>query len=146
VSGMTKEDWNYQFGFVSEHLEHLGYGVVEAAGVDDHVEFDDRVVYINSRYHAETRFYTLLHELGHVDIYENTAAEFEADHPMYYMAGDGRTERSNAAKVSIVAEEIEAWKRGRWFARYAGLDLDEDKYNKHMTEALMSYINWAAGR
>ena len=144
MRGMIKEDWDYQFGFVAEHLEHLGYSVVEAPGVDDHVEFDTRVVYINSRCHAETRFYTLLHELGHVDIHENDAAEFEADHPMYYQAIDGRTERSKAAKVSIVAEEIEAWKRGRWFARDAGLDLDEAKYDKHMTEALMSYISWAA--
>ena len=141
---MTKNDCEYGIGFVTEHLEHLGYEVVEASDEEDRVEFGESVVYINSRCHPETRFYTLLHELGHVDIYENDAVEFAADHPMYYQAQDGRTARSKAGRVSILAEEIEAWKRGRWFARNEELDLDEEKYDRHMTEALMSYINWAA--
>jgi hypothetical protein len=141
---MTATDWGYGIGYAAAWLESYGYEVIEASDEQDRVEFEGDVVYINSRCHPETRFYTLLHELGHVDIYENGAAEFAADHPMYYRADGGRTTRSKAGRVSILAEEIEAWKRGRWFAREAGLDLDENKYDRHMTEALMSYINWAA--
>jgi hypothetical protein len=141
---MTKADWDYQFGYVAGYIKSLGYTVKETPHEQERVEFDEKVIYINSRNRSETRFYTLLHEFGHVEIYEDGAEEFEADHPMYYRIEDGRVERSKACKVSIVAEEIEAWKRGRWFARSEDLTINEKKYDKQMTEALMSYINWAA--
>lgn len=141
---MTKFDWEEQIGFVTEELAEYGYVTVEHTDAEDRVEFDEKRVYINSRCHPETRLYTLLHEFGHVDIFENAAADFAADHPMYYRVKDSRTERSKAARVSIVAEEIEAWKRGRWLAREYELYIDEEKYDRHMTDALMSYVNWAA--
>ncbi len=140
----TKDEWNAQVEAVVDKLQSLGYSVKFCTDADDRVDFEDAVVYINSRCHPETRFYTILHEYGHVDICEHSATEFEADHPLYYRTSDGRTERSHACRVSILAEEIEAWRRGRWFARNAGLKINENKYDKHMTEALMSYINWAA--
>ena len=141
---MTKEHWECQINDIKTYIENYGYTVVEATDEEDRVEFSEFVVYINSRNHPESRFYTMLHEYGHIDIYENAAEEFAADHPMYYRAQDGRTARSKAGRVSIMAEEIEAWKRGRWFARDAGMEIDEDKYDRHMTDALMSYINWAS--
>ena len=79
-----------------------------------------------------------------MDIYENSADDFEADHPMYYQINSVRTARSKAARVSIVAEEIEAWKRGRWLAREFELYINDRKYDRCMTNALMSYVNWAA--
>ena len=141
---MNKLAWKKQITQVIEMIRGLGYDVVQETDVDDRVEFSEKTVYINSRCHPETRFYTLLHEYGHIDICENSADEFEADHPMYYRNADGRTERSKAARVSILAEEIEAWRRGRKLARNRNLVVNEAKYDLHMTDALMSYINWAA--
>ena len=141
---MTKFDWEEQIGFVAAELRGVGYTVIESTGAEDRAELDDRVVHINSRCHPETRFYTLLHEFGHVDIYENSADDFEADHPMYYRIDSARTARSKAARVSIIAEEIEAWKRGRWLAREFELYINDRKYDRCMTNALMSYVNWAA--
>ena len=124
----------------------MGYKIIYGTDEEDRVEFDTKAVYINSRYHPETKFYTLLHEYGHAYIFENLAEKFESDYPMYYRAQDSRTERSKSARVSIVAEEIEAWKIGRQFARNLYMHIDEDKYDTHMTENLMSYIDWAAGK
>ena len=141
---MTTFDWEEQIGWVVGELEEYGYGVIQYTDAQDQVDLEGRVVHINSRCHPETRFYTLLHEFGHVDIYENAAQDFEADHPMYYRHNAVRTPASKAARVSIIAEEIEAWKRGRWLAREYELHIDDAKYDRHMTDALMSYVNWAA--
>jgi len=143
---LTKDIWNQQSKVVIDKLRSVGYSVSEYSDADDRVDFSEARVHINSRCHPETRFYTLLHEYGHVDICVHSADQFEEDHPLYYRTSDGRTERSHAGRVSILAEEIEAWKRGRWFARKAGLKINESKYDKHMTDALMSYINWAADK
>ena len=142
---LTRHDWKDQCDIVEGFLEDYGYQVVYEKCAQDRVEFEEKRVYINSSCWPETKFYTLLHEYGHVEIYEVSRDEFSADVPRYYTVQDGRVERSNAVKVSVLAEEIEAWKLGRRRARAEGLYVDEDKYNRHMTEALMSYIDWAAG-
>lgn len=141
---MIKQDWEYQIGYLSEAVREFGYEIVEQTDTEDRVEHQERVVYINSRSHPETRFYTLLHEYGHIEISETAAVEFAADHPMYIHADDGRSARTSAYKVSLLAEEIEAWKRGRWFARNESLYVDDVKYDKNMTDCVMSYIDWAA--
>jgi hypothetical protein len=73
---------------------------------------------------------------------------FSRLHPMYVhspdMDDDGRREKGKAYRVSLIAEEIEAWKLGRRFATTQGLWIDNTKYNKHMTDAVMSYITWGA--
>jgi len=138
------ETWLDQIHVVKDILSEYGYVVYEFTDAEDSAILEERIIHINSRNHPETRFYTLLHELGHVEIYENQSEEFEAAHPVYVRVHDGRTYRSNAGKVSLIAEELEAWKIGRGIAQQYNLYIDNKKYNKHMTDALMGYINWVA--
>ncbi len=144
---MNKQSWLKQIDHLREVLFGMGYVLCEATDVEDSVHFQEREVHINSRQHPETRFYTILHELGHIMVAENSDT-FSADVPMYVhshtMPNDGRRERGKAYRVSLVAEEIEAWKLGRRFAIAQGLWVDNEKYNKHMTDAVMSYIEWSA--
>lgn len=136
--------WQFQSQIISEALKAMGYKTIYGTDQEDRVEFDSKAVFINSRNHPENKFYTLLHEYGHAYIFENLSEKFAADHPMYFRNSDGQREKSKSARVSIVAEEIEAWKIGRQFARNLYMHIDEEKYDKHMTENLMSYINWAS--
>ena len=64
---------------------------------------------------------------------------------MYACSSDGRNARSKAYKVSTVAEELEAWKRGRRLARRFKHHVNDSKYDEHMTKNIMSYIEWASG-
>tara|TARA_Y100001937_G_C6938466_1_gene249235 strand:+ start:140 stop:586 length:447 start_codon:yes stop_codon:yes gene_type:complete len=140
--------WRAQFDQVVEALGCMGFLVWQTTDEEDRVCFSDRYVYINSRNHPETKFYTLLHELGHVLISMNWA-QFKLDHPMYVHSPDtpidGRRQRAKSYRVSLVSEEIEAWKLGRRFAKSLNMCINDKKYDKHMTEAVMSYIEWAAG-
>ena len=137
-------NWKRQTKIIIDMINKQGYVVKEYTDAEDRVELEDKIIHINSRKHAETRFYILLHEFGHLDIYENCADEFAANHPVYVWAHDGRTYHSRAGKVSLIAEEIEAWKKGREIARSKNLYINDVKYNNHMTESLMGYINWAS--
>ena len=136
--------WTSQIQHISNILLEYGYEVLEHTDAVDRVEFEENTVYIDSRKHPESRFYTLLHELGHVIIHEDGVEEFESDHPVYVHAADRRTYRSKAGRVSLIAEEIEAWKRGRWIAREEELYINDVKYDKQMTESVITYINWVA--
>jgi len=139
-----KNDWNCQFWRMVEYANGLGFEILLDSDEEDRVDFDETTIYIKSRNHPETKFYTLLHEIGHAEIFVNSSRKFEEDHPMFYQYSDGRVERSYAYRVSIVAEEIEAWRVGRNIARNLKLFIDDEKYDKHMTASLMTYINWAS--
>lgn len=140
---MKSDDWLRQIDIISDILSNYGYDVYTYTDAVDQVDLERKSVHINSRKHAESRFYTLLHELGHVDIYENSADEFASNHPVYVRA-DGQSCHTKAGRVSLLAEEIQAWKKGRILAREADLYIDDAKYDYYMTESIISYINWAA--
>lgn len=142
----TKRDssfWNKQYDMVSLWVASKGYKVSCQTDTEDRLEFEEKTIHINSRQHAENRFYTLLHEAGHLLI-SQTANQFQKDHPMYAMSCDFRRYRSKAYQVSLVAEEIEAWKRGRRLAQRLGLEVNDYKLDKIMTDCVMSYIADAA--
>ena len=60
-----KEFWNHQFDTVSDWLAGKGYMVALDTDVEDQVHIEEHIVQIDSRQHAESRFYTLLHEIIH---------------------------------------------------------------------------------
>lgn len=144
---MDKQSWLNQIEYLRESLHGMGFQLIEETDTEDRVCFEDNAVHINSRNHPETRFYTILHELGHIMVAENSDI-FRAELPMYVHSPDtphdGRRERGKAYRVSLIAEEIEAWKLGRRFAIAQGLWINNDKYDDHMTDAIISYIDWAA--
>lgn len=139
----SKPDFRKQILVLSAALDDFGYDLVQETDAEDRVEFEEvSTVFIDSRCHPETRFYTILHEIGHILISQQEDV-FKSNHPMYVHASGCRARSSGAYKVSLIAEEIEAWKMGRQFGKSLGLYIDDNKYNKHMTESVMSYITWA---
>ena len=139
----NSEFWNSQYNTVSVWITHKGYTVDCYTDAEDRLDFEEKIIHIDSRQHAENRFYTLLHECGHLLI-SQTASQFQKDHPMYAMSCDFRKSKSKAYQVSLVAEEIEAWKRGRRLAKRLNLYVDDLKLDKIMTDCVMSYIADAA--
>jgi hypothetical protein len=121
----------------------LKYEIIEGPDEIDACDRNTKQITICSRMRIENKLYTLLHECGHALIRESPAnfakeytAQMEAD-------GDGRKMRSARYKVETIEEEIEAWKRGKRLANRLGIRINEDKFNDHKTESLMTYIRWA---
>ena len=46
--------------------------------------------------------------------------------------------------MSLVAEEIEAWKRGRRLAKRFYHHIDDEKYDAQITECVFGYIEMVA--
>ena len=135
--------FDVQFQDIVAWASKYRVGVSLAPGADDRYEPNEKMIYINSRLGAESRHYTLLHECGHLLI-DRHWQDFERDNPMYASSCDKRVAKSKAYRVSIVAEEIEAWKRGRRLANKLGHFVDGTKFDKMISENVMTYIDWAA--
>ena len=140
---MDKEGWIFQFAEIENWLNSKGYEVVLKTDAEDSIQWNEKRVYINSRSHPETRYYTLLHECGHLLISQG-AKQWAKDVPMYASVEDLRVEKSKAYRVSLVAEEIEAWKRGRRLGKRFDHYINDEKYDKQITECVFGYIELAA--
>jgi|LWDU01.1.fsa_nt_gi hypothetical protein len=141
---MKKSDWLGQIDTVARWVSDAEFELQVYTGADNQVDFNDRIVHIDSRLHPENRFYTLLHEYGHLEISATAAEQFASDHPVYVRSEPYANVKSHAIRVSIVAEEFEAWRRGRTRARKEDLFVDDKKYDKQITHCMMAYIDWAA--
>ncbi len=142
-----KRFYQQQFESLEKYLsDEYGWSVVSLTDETDRADFQDRIIYINSRCHPETRFYTLLHEYGHVNILERDSSELRMTVPCYQAFHADRSTRSKSGKIATIVEEIEAWKRGRLLALEMNWHINIEKYEKNMNEALWGYIEWAGNR
>lgn len=124
----------------------LGYEVYEGPDMQDVCMSDVKEINICSRKGIEKKLYGLLHECGHALIRENWT-KFQKEFPAHAACGyDRRKNRTDGYRVSLVEEEYEAWKRGKRLAKRLGIELDEERYEKHKTKCIMSYMHWAVGQ
>lgn len=143
VTKPNKEKWLKQIQDIVDWAAGKNYQVKFATDEEDRLCFESKTIFINSRSHPETKYYTLLHEAGHLLISRAWKA-FDKAMPMYASSSDGRKERGKAYLVSLVAEEIEAWKRGRRLSSKLGHYIDDEKYDQHITNNVATYITYAA--
>jgi hypothetical protein len=127
---------------LSDWAEERGYMVQFQNQLPDQICFDDKTIYIHTRQGIENQMYSLLHECGHL-LVSISKKGFERVYPMYAYAATKRQEGTNKYKVSVVAEEFEAWKRGLKLANRLNIPINKKKYDLAMTDAIMSYFRWA---
>jgi hypothetical protein len=127
---------------LTEWANKKGYEVVIQRELVDQLSFDDKTIYIQNRQGVENQVYSLLHECGHL-LVSISQKGFERSYPLYAYSANRRTERTNKYKVSLVAEEYEAWTRGKRLAERLNIPVDKNKFDKAMVDAVMSYLRWA---
>jgi len=143
VKRLKNDTFKKQINDIVEWSKKYNTKIVFQTDAEDRYESSDNTIFINSRIKPERKYYTLLHECGHLLIDKNWQS-FEKDNPMFATSCDKRVSRSRAYLVSTVAEEIEAWKRGRRLAKRLGHALNDEVYDSLISENVMTYIEWAA--
>jgi hypothetical protein len=113
--------------------------------VDFHDEGDNTVcaisktVDINSEQSLRKQLICLLHEGGHILIYENgSIPDFK------HLRKFDDYNRDSAYRINRVLEEAEAWKRGRKLAARMSIPINDEEWEAEKNDALQKYINWAA--
>ncbi len=136
---------------IEEQLKIVESFVLQQYGVEVHYDvdysdafyYDSKRIEINSRQNYISRLHTLLHEAGHVILRcdESDYNSFRAQFP--YMIKDNREARGNKNhRADIIREEVLAWEYGKKLAECFSIKIDEDRWNKHRQNALISYMEW----
>lgn len=133
-------DWknfrNYLVSWVEQKKEYVVHFVED--GDKNYIDSEFNEVIIDGTISYEMQTYILLHECGHILLWENGMALDIQDK-------SGRTlGASFKERTFTVIEEIEAWKRGLSLAKRLKIPVDEVKWEEEVAEAIGKYIKWAA--
>lgn len=102
------------------------------------------LISINNSQNYKNRTYTLLHEIGHIEIYKNRN-EWQKSFSIFSSdCTDGRVKRSKKYQVSLIAEEIDAWRIGMSIAEEVGIFIDKEEYINMMNSCVFTYISSAS--
>ena len=131
---------NYNLEVLKKWVSRKGYTVSECANISDEIDFFSKEIIINKNQTSKNKLYSLLHEAGHLMINNNISSflNFVPLYPNYFY--DGRTMRSRKYKVSVLCEEIEAWKKGIGIAKRLDIKIDKDDYLDYMSKNVWTYV------
>ncbi len=132
----TLENWTYKKGYTTD-FDYC---------VQDEFRPNDKLITINTRQGRENQLYALLHECGHLILDKNEesyAKKYPSSMKLAYR-NNKRLEKSYKYKVDVVAEEIDAWRKGRALANRLNIYVDDEKYYTIMTKCVYGYIMQAA--
>lgn len=104
------------------------------------------LVCISNKQSWKNRLFALLHEIGHIQIFRNQE-NWAKDFSLYSCEStDGRIQRSKKFQVSLIAEEIDAWRIGRQIAQDLCIFIDPDEYKATMNQCVFTYIESASNK
>ena len=138
---MSKNEEFYKI--VENWAYNRGFKVVEEQNGTNSVYINSFLITINASQGLENRLFSLLHECGHILLCQNEKRYKEAFPGVWNGIQDKRKSRSRFFRVSVVEEEMMAWNEGLKLAKDLNIDINEDKWNKHKTDCLYTYLRWA---
>ena len=97
--------------------QNKGFEIVFEHNGRNNISFDDMIITINASEGPETRLFSLLHECGHVLVCQDFQRYKEAFPGVWAGTIDKRRSRSKHYRVSLVEEEMLAWRRGGKLAK-----------------------------
>lgn len=106
-----------------------------------------RRVEVSTHLPVESQLHVMLHELGHFLIEEDGEVQVIRRFPNGYVKiNNDLPGRGVLHKVDVVAEEFEAWERGRRLAEDLQIALDRQAFDETRAKYLQSYFKWALKR
>lgn len=106
-----------------------------------------RRIEISTHLQPEVQLHTLLHELGHFLIEDLGPDVVAYRFPNGYRKIDNEEPGRNLLhKVDVLAEEFEAWERGRELAKDLDIVIDREAYDRTRAKYLQTYFRWAMKR
>lgn len=130
-------DWTIHINDLIHWANEKGYHVEIVKNGDDSICPISKIIEINSCLKPSVQVIRLLHECGHVLVFENGSIFNFKDKRDY-------KKESTPHKVFSVIEEVEAWKRSKELAKRLKIPIEEAEWEEDMVKALKKYINWAS--
>lgn len=112
---------------------------------DEMIEFD-RTITISTKSKIENQLYACLHECGHLLIRQNS--HYSDYYPNAFRIDSLPSKHKKLIigpkyQVDLIAEEIDAWRKGKKLAKRLGIHINENNYNNEMSKYVFTYVKYA---
>lgn len=135
--------WMDQCEAVRDWLDDKDIMLMFSKELDNEFSPDGKYINIRPIKNKEEMFYTLLHECGHVLVETNNKGFKDNYKTKDFNDWDKMVRtRDSALKVSVLADEMEAWNRGRKLAKRLNLAYDEKEFKKLMGQCVWAYASF----
>lgn len=135
--------WMDQCEAVRDWLDEKDIMLMFSKELDNEFSPDGKYINIRPIKNKEEMFYTLLHECGHVLVEANNKGFKDNYKTKDFHDWDKMVRtRDSALKVSVLADEMEAWNRGRKLAKRLNLAYDEKEFKKLMGQCVWAYASF----
>jgi len=128
--------------FIEGWLSNRGWTLDWVRDDDDHANFTDRCIVINSRRTPASQVYGILHEIGHILLCGEKDYETRFSESADLKRRRERRREPLRVRMQSLGEEWEAWAIGERFARSAGIEIDFKDYYRARDRDLKSYVSW----
>lgn len=137
-------DWEAQTEKVARFCNRRGFSVKFQKNKHENstICFAEHEILVHNGSTAERIFYSLLHEMGHLLIHENTQLYSQNTGFVF----NNFCRQSLTTKIGEVEEEFDAWRQGYKQAKKMRLKIDRVEYEKLKASYLSTYFEWAIDR
>lgn len=109
---------------------------------DDHANFTDQVIVINSNRTPQSQIFGIMHETGHIILTESPDYHARFPNSDEFKHRHERKRETLRVRTEVLGEEWEAWCLGEALARSLGLEIDYGAYQDARNRDLKSYAGW----
>lgn len=126
---------------VARWVSNLGWNVIFEKGGDTGVVPSLRNVTIDSALSRNTQLYGLLHEAGHIMVFNRPGYESEFANG-YIRYATKKTKRSDVHKFDVLVEEVNAWQEAEKIASHLDIELNKGNFMLERNRSLKTYTAW----
>jgi len=116
--------------------ESRGYMVDISPSGDNSVDKESKIISISSRRDIRYQVCVLLHECGHVQIFDNSGTMDMDD----LTSKGGKNSRKR--KTAVLIEEVEAWRRAINLSKKLNISVETEYIKSCMINAILKYAKW----
>ncbi len=128
--------YKYNFNNLNLYLQNfMSIEVIQKPGVEDAWYPFLNKIFINKNLKYRERFFSLMHEAGHVMIDKNIR---QTDEVCFNKNRPSRI-KSKRDFVHVMNEEILAWNYGKSLVKSLNMSFEESVLERYMADAIMSY-------
>lgn len=133
---MTKHETEQEFNRLVEYLRHNKVRIEFGADVDNAYFPITNTISINTRQNIKSRYYSLLHEVGHYLLRQ------QHDFSTKYLVDHTFSVKNKNMRLDVLREEIAAWDKALEFIQLNKYSYEQDKWNYYSKKFIYQYANW----
>ena len=131
-------NWLEELHKVQKYCNRKSYSVVYKPVEYDFVDLEKKKITISTSHSYEIALYSLLHEMGHVTLC-NRKKSYKTNFDYVF---ENFSKSSMVYKLTILLEELDAWKEGLKLAERLNIRVDRRKFEITKAKCISTYITW----